>query len=197
MKRLLIILTFLLLPTLPLIAQTSVCKVGSIAFKCPSKYYREVKVEHPTLRLFEYKDSKGKLYFYMVDPSHKFDPTTVIKSIPGLNESFQWKTETDPLVMDLGTKYKFDLVGLFGLSDRHFVEIKSFTFHVNNKRIILGYITDLSEDADLNLKLFRKGAGFSDNASGCNQVVTALNSVTHEFKDTEVGCELSAFGPAN
>jgi hypothetical protein len=196
MKQLVILSAVILLSTLPLIGQKGVCKVGSVDFKCPSKYYPEVQVSNPTIRLFKYRDGGGKLYFFMAYPTGDFDPAAVSKLIPGLGGPFEWKTETDALVMDLGTKYKFDLRALLGLSDKKLIEVKSFTFIVNDKKIILGYVSDWSEDPESNRAAFRAGKGIGDNASACNQVVTALNSVTHEFREDEQGCTLTALAPS-
>lgn len=196
MKQLQILIAIISLSALTLVGQTSVCKVGSVDFKCPSKYYPEIKVNDPTVRLFKYKDGGDKVYFFMADPTSNFDPTGLSKLIPGWSGPFEWKSEKDPLVMDLGTKYKFDLVALLGLSGKQLIEIKSFSFDFNKKKIILGYVSDWSEGPETNRAAFRAGIGLGDNASACNQVVTALNSVTHEFREHEQGCTLTAFSPA-
>lgn len=196
MKQIQILIAIILSSALTLFGQTSLCKVGSVEFKCPSKYYPEIKVNDPTVRLFKYKDGGDKVYFFMADPTSNFDPTVLSRLVPGWVGPFEWKSEKDPLVMDLGTKYKFDLVALLGLSDKQLIEIKSFSFDVNKRKIILGYVSDLSEGPETNRAGFRRGTGQSDNASACNQVVTALNSVTHEFREYEQGCTLTGFGPA-
>ena len=178
--------------------QKGVCKVGSINFRCPSpKYYPEVKINDPKIRLFKYRDGEDKVYFFMADSESSAEPTVLTKLVPGWNESFEWEPEKNPLVMDLNTKYKFDLVAVFGLSDKRLIEIKTFAFAVNDKKFILGYISDWSEDPAANRAVFRAGTGISDNASACNEVVTALNSVTHEFKERDQGCTLTTLGPAN
>ena len=42
--------------------------------------------------------------------------------------------------------------------------------------------------------MFEVGKGFADNAPGCNAVVTALNSVTKEFKTPNQYCFFSTLG---
>src|SRR5690349_7226830 len=116
MKQLVLLAAVILLSTFTLIGQNGVCKIGSVVFKCPSKYYPEVQLHDPTIRLFKYKDGDDKVYFVMADHARNFDPAVVSKFIPGLGGPFEWKAESNPVLMDLGTKYKFDLVALLGLS---------------------------------------------------------------------------------
>src|SRR3954467_10579727 len=116
MKKLPKLTAFILLTVTAVIGQKNTCKVGSVDFRCPSpKYYPEIKVSDPLVRVFKYKDGDDKVYFFMADSAGRFDPTSLSKLIPGLAGTFEWKSEADPLVMELGTKYKFDLVALLGL----------------------------------------------------------------------------------
>lgn len=191
MARLLILIAIVAFSAPTLLAQKKICKVGSIEFQCPSKYYPEIKVNDPTVRIFEYKDGDGKVYFFMADPARKITSSVLSELIPGLKGPFKWKAESDPLIMDLGTKYKFDLVAELGLSDQQLVEVKTFIFDVKGMKVVLGYLADWSEGPKYNRALFDAGKGFGDNASACNQVVTALNSITHEFRASDAGCTLS------
>ncbi|MFT3744459.1 MAG: hypothetical protein QM785_09190 [Pyrinomonadaceae bacterium] len=144
------------------------------------------------MRLFKYKDGADKVYFFMVDSASGFDLKLITNLIPGWGGTFEWKPEKQPLVMDLDTKYKFELVAFLGLSNSRLIEIKSFTFDVDKKKIQLGYVSDWSAGPESNRAAFRAGIGIGDNASACNQVVTALNSVTREFREKEQGCTLTA-----
>jgi hypothetical protein len=71
------------------------------------------------------------------------------------------------------------------------VEVKAFRFKVNDKRFVLGYISDWSERQSSNLKRFKTAEPIGDSAEGCNMVMTLLNSVTKEFADKDLGCTLS------
>lgn len=197
MKNLLICFAIVFLSAFALFGQTKTCKVGTVNFKCPSEYYPEIKTNDSRVRLFKYKDGGGKVYFFMVDSASNFDLKLITNLIPGWGDTFEWKLEKQPLVMDLNTKYKFRLVALLGLSDSRLIEIKSFTFDVGKKKIQLGYVSDWSAGSERDRASFRSGIGIGDNASACNQVVTALNSVTREFRETEQGCTLTALSSPN
>jgi hypothetical protein len=118
----------------------------------------------------------------------------VLGDLKAKNEQFSWRSVENPLVMGTNTKYKYDLVSSMGISASYLVEIKGFVFQINKQKFVLGYVSDWSEDGPTNRRRFDVGKGFADNAAGCNAVVTALNSVTKEFKEAKQYCFLSALG---
>jgi hypothetical protein len=201
MKILLATTVIILLGT-TIFAQGRSCAIGSVRFACPSKYFKEVSAGNAETRTFKYKEAGTGLYFFMSVPKTAFKPgtvgETVIKVDPKFSkEKFEWKPVIDPLVMDMETKYKYDLVASMGLSKSKLLEVKGFIFAVKGKSIVLGYVSDWSEDPAIDRITYKVGKGFADNAPGCNAVVTALNSVTKEFRQREQGCFLTGLAAPN
>ncbi|MEJ7623283.1 MAG: hypothetical protein WKF34_04775 [Pyrinomonadaceae bacterium] len=173
--------------------QSPDCSVAGINFACPSKEFQEVRSTDASMRIYRYAKDGNTLFFFITAPSAKFDPARVGKlvlaSYPKSKRGvLSWKNVTKPLVMSIKAKYAFDLRSTFGMSRNLLLEMKSFAFKVNGKRFVLGYASDLTEDLATNRRLFKEGKGFSDNASGCNEVVTVLNSVTMEFETKDQYC---------
>ena len=180
-------------------AFSQMCKVGATDFKCP-EYFKAVKVSDPSISVFKYTESGNPLYFFIADPAAAYSAEAVGKAVLGLSSpsatpDVKWKEVTDPLVMSTRTKYKYKLTALMGLSSEKFVEVKSFAFDLKGSKLVLGYVSDWSEDGiGTNQRRFAAGKGFADNASGCNAVVTILNSITREFKEPRQYCYLSGLG---
>jgi len=179
-------------------AQESNCAIHDVMLDCPSEYFKEVKVDDKETRIYKYAGKGKDMFFFATVPSKVFDAhkigDLVLKSSSTNSKPLEWKVEKDPLIMSTRTKYKYDLVASLGLSSSKLLEVKGFVFAIDGKKVVLGYVSDLSEDNNTNQRRFKAGQGYSDNASGCNAVVTALNSVTKEFKDKNQYCFLSAFG---
>jgi len=174
------------------------CSIGSTHFPCP-EYFKEVKVSDPTTRLYKYTEKGNNLFFFTSVPQHSFDPAKVgelvLTSYRQLrNERLKWKPVNDPFVMSTDTKHKYQLVAAMGLGSSLFLEVKAFLFEVGGKKFVLGYVSDWSENEVTNRRRFEVGKGFADNAAGCNAVVTALNSVTQEFKTPKQYCFFSVLG---
>jgi hypothetical protein len=179
------------------IAQRPTCSVNGVAFECPSKYFKEIKVDSSEIKLFKYTDKDAALFFFMSAPSASFDLHALGKLIlhtypKGADQMIEWKSERNPLVMEMQTKYKYDLDVTLGLTETKLFEVKAFNFTVKGKKIVIGYVLDDSETPAVNRELFKAGEGTSDNAAGCNAVATALNSLTREFREKEQGCTLTA-----
>ena len=179
-------------------AQTPGCKIGDVNFACPSEYFKQVKSADPRTRIFKYSGEANQMYFFMSVPSGPFDAAhigeLVLANYPNSKgEKFSWKRNDDPMVMNTKTKYKFDLLASVGLTDSFLFEVKSFGFSIGKKNFVLGYVSDISEDPTTNRRVFSTLDGFGDNAPGCNAVVTALNSVTKEFKGKKQYCFLTGF----
>lgn len=179
-------------------AQRPGCAIAGIKLDCPSNYFKEVKTTDPKTRIFRYSEKENRLYLFYSVPEGVFDPARIGQLVLGTypnskGEQFAWKTLDNPLVMDTRTNYKYDFSSSIGLSDRFLFEVKSFAFDVEGKKLVLGYVTDYSEDTATNKQMFEKQIGFGDNAPGCNAVVTALNSVTKEFKEKAQYCSLTVF----
>ncbi len=172
------------------------CEIGEMRFECPSEYFKAIESRNSETRIFKYMGAGNNLFFFMSVPNGSFDPAMigglVQKAYPtATTEHFEWITEADPLVMNTDTKQKYDLVASLGLSETRLWEVKGFKFKINGKQIVLGYLSDWTEDGVTNKRRFQQAKGFADNAAACNAVVTALNSVTHEFKEPKQYCSLS------
>lgn len=137
------------------------------------------------------------MVFYIAAPNGEFDQAKVGKSIAqaisSKNDKFSWKRLSDVFEMDTKTKYKYHLVSFLGLSDEMLVEIKAFIFNIRGKKLVLGYLYDWSDSKRENIRTFEKGNSLGGSGPGCNAVVTALNSVTKEFKEKEQYCTLQTF----
>lgn len=183
-------------------AQRLACATNGVSFDCPSKYFKEIKVSSNEVRLFKYTDKDAALFFFMSAPSATFDVETlgelVLRTYPkAANQKFEWKPERNPLVMEMPSKYKYDLNVVLGLTETKLFEVKAFQFTVNKRKIVLGYVSDESESPSINRAVFKAGEGVSDSAAGCYAVATALNSVTKEFREKDQGCTLTALAPGD
>lgn len=189
---------FLLIFTGLGLAQRPRCSVGTTRFDCPD-YFMELKGDDNSLRIFKYKEAGNNLYFFAFDSSTSFDVAKVGEAIKSYYpktavQELTWKTVKDPLTMDTKTKYKYDLIASMALGATTLFEVKGFVFQLADKKVVLGYISDWTEDVNTNRRRFQNGKGFADNAAGCNAVVSVLNSITKEFKDPKQYCFLSAIG---
>ncbi|MGD9562970.1 MAG: hypothetical protein AB7F88_12775 [Pyrinomonadaceae bacterium] len=184
---------------LPILGQkTSSCRIGTTAFSCPQGFVKLPDVD-AEIRLFRLKESDDPLFVFVAVPSGGFVDTPIKKAIEkhfsGVSsDEFQWKLVKNPLVMDINTKYERTFVASFGYWDRYLLELKYFTFSVKDKKIHIGYASNIGEAPWLNKALFEKGEGVSDTAVGCNAVATLLNSITKEFKEKGQNCTISAIG---
>lgn len=171
------------------------CRIGTTTFSCPEGFVKLPNV-NPETRLFRSKAKDEPLYLFVAIPSGDFVDLALKKALEkyyvgGSNKSFQWRTIKNPLTMDVDTKYESNVAASFGFWDKHLLELKYFTFSVNGKNILIGYVADWGEEPWLNKRLFEKGEGIGDTAVGCNAVVTLLNSITKEFKERQQYCSLS------
>lgn len=182
--------------------QRSTCVIGTTKFKCPENF-KEVKSQDSSIRIFKHREAGDDLYFFISVLSGEFDPMIAGKSVlsvfPNIDvDKFKWKTVAEPLVMNVTTKYQFKTMASMGIGPSMLVEVKGFVFDIKGKKIVMGYVSDWSEAyPEINNRLFEKGKAFGDNARGCNAVVTALNSITREFKEKKQYCSLTAFGAPN
>lgn len=194
--KILIATALVILAGSSIFSQGRSCAVGGVRFTCPSKYFKEISTGKGDTRIFKYKEAGNELYFFMSVPDRAFNPEVVggivIKTYPNSSkENFEWKPVIDPWVMEMETKYKYEVVASMGISKTKLFEVKGFVFVLNGRNIVLGYVSDWSEDPTIDRILYQTGKGFGDNAPGCNAVMTALNSVTKEFREREQRCSLS------
>lgn len=177
------------------------CQAGGIPFACP-EYFNEVKTTDPTIRLFEYKEKDSGLFFFVRVSSDPFSPNAVTNALLAngsiaKGQKFDWKSITNPLVMQMKTNHKYDLTASFGLSSSLLVEVKGFGFAVSGNKFVLGYLSDWTQDPAANRLAFDTGRGKGDHAAGCNAVVSVLNSVTKEFPDARQYCYFSALSASS
>jgi hypothetical protein len=187
------IITILLVS--PIFAQRNTCSIGTTRFACPSNF-EALATTDKSIRIFKSTESDGDLYFFVSEPTGAFDAAKVGEALRARysnlsTDGFRWKPVPDPFVMSTRTKYKYDVMASLGLSGPVLVEVKGFVFDIKGKKLVLGYVSDLSENERLNQRLFDKAQGIGDNAVGCNVVVTTLNSITKEFKEAKQYCYLT------
>lgn len=95
--------------------------------------------------------------------------------------------------MNMKTKYEPKVFASLGISGEYLLEFKAYVFELKDKKVILGYVSNESDSKKIDEILFNKGNSLGDNAAGCNAVVTALNSITKEFKEKDQYCFLTGF----
>ncbi|MBX3291231.1 MAG: hypothetical protein KF855_18140 [Acidobacteria bacterium] len=148
------------------------------------------------MALFKYKEDL-ELYFFVHSKGRDFEPSDIemtVKKIFGLetDDTVEWNIISEPFTMGMRTKYRPMVRASYGLSSNKLLEVKGFIFEFNGKDFVAGYISDWSNDPQTNREKFRSGQAAGDNAAGCNAVVTAFNSVSHEFKEKSQHCYLTA-----
>ncbi len=171
------------------------CSVSGINFACPSKYFPEVKIGDKQTRIFKYRERGDDLFFFISVPAGSFEPAEVARlayAKAPTAAQFDWMVETEPFLMDFETSHRPEISVWLGLNETKLLEVKAFHFDIGKRKFVLGYLSDLTEDQRTNAARFKAAKGFADNAAGCNEVMTILNSVTKEFKDKDQGCTLTA-----
>lgn len=177
------------------------CSIGTTRFLCPSGQKKLKDVDN-TIRIFKDSQDGEDRYFFIaildgVSTDSKIRSAIADYYLGSNSGRLEWKKVDDPLVMSMKTKYVPKISSQFGLLSENLIEIKTFIFDFNNKRILIGYADNFLDEVGTNRKRFQAGKGFSDNAASCNDVVTTLNSITKEFKEKDQYCFLSALAPSN
>ena len=116
----------------------AVCKIGTTTFDCPAGFLKLPDVD-ATTRLFQSKDKDNPLKLFVAVSAGDFVDSVLRQthersySIPA-SERFEWKTVTNPLTMDVETKYKHRVIASLGFWNKHLLEMKSFIFSVKAAR---------------------------------------------------------------
>lgn len=171
-------------------AAAAACDIGTLRFACPEDFVRLPDVDDTT-RLFRFQYKTTVVYFFISVPVAKFDEMIVANSIGRQYSNgaspFRWKKMKDPLMMGMKTRYEKKVASLLGYDGYYLINVKSASFKVDDKNIVLGYAWDSGEKLDKQQK-FARAEELGDQGIGCNAVVSTLNSITKEFPQARQYC---------
>jgi hypothetical protein len=170
------------------------CAVKGFLFDCPEDFVKEDTISSESI-IFK-GDSDNLVTYLFISTSIGFaDKDKVVKKIAenfGSTESkkLQLKDITEPLLMDLDSKYKKSENSFFGFDGKILLNFVNRQFSYKGKKIYIGYAYKL-DDTDAKAEFENPSSG--ENAVGCNAVASLINSITKEKKDKEQYCTLTAF----
>ncbi len=170
----------------------TVCEVGSIKFTCPEDFEKLPNVD-PTTSLFKFQYKDIVLYFFVANPSGKFERDAVMNAIAGYYPGgsalpFRWKEIKDSLHMSMRTQQEKEVDSWLGYDGTHLINMKSSKFKLDGKNVVFGYAWDWGPKVSGKQDKFKKADDLGDQAIGCNTVASTLNSLTKEFPQYRQYC---------
>lgn len=195
-------LALILLFGIPVVAQpkpATICEVGNIKFSCPEDFEKLPNVD-PTTSLFKFQYKDILVYFFVANPSGKFDQNVVMNSIAGYYPGgaaapFKWKGIKENQMGRLGTAHEKELGAWTGFDGTHLIHLRTASFKHQDQNVVFGYAWDWGSKAENKPEKFKKGADLGDQSFGCNAVASTWNSVTREFAQARQYCYST--GPVN
>ncbi len=182
------------LASVPAYAQPkqAACEVGSIKFTCPEDFEKLPNVD-PTTSLFKFQYKDTVLYFFVANPSGKFDHNLVMNAVTGFYPGgtvapFRWKEMKDSPMMSMRGQHEKQVGSWLGYDGTHLINLKSAHFKLDDKNVIFGYAWDWGSKVSNKQSQFKKADDLGDQAIGCNTVATTLNSLTKEFPQFRQYC---------
>lgn len=180
-------------------AKNAVCEAGNLKFTCPEDFEKLPNIDATTsLFKFQYKDTL--VYFFVANPSGKFDQTSVMNGIAtyypgGVAAPFRWKNMKEPLMMSMRTLHEREVGSWIGYDGTHLLTLRTAAFKINDQNVVFGYAWEAGSKVDNKESKFKKASDIGDQSFGCNAMATTLNSVTREFPQGRQYC--FSTGPGN
>lgn len=167
------------------------CAIGETRFRCPDGFVPEGAIDSKT-KLFRGNGEGARLRVFVSMPLEGFDETLVRAKVarslaPDSTKEFEWRT-MEPLLMNIESKYESESATSLGFDGSTIVNFIRREFKFGEKRIVVGYGYVFKTGATA--KEFNEALG-GDNAVGCNEIATILNSITREHKDARQYCFLT------
>jgi len=177
------------------VTKKPVCRTESTIFRCSEDFLMDEAVDKNTV-LLKGTGEYSAVYLFVSTPGDNFDEDKVKNRIAkklslGETKEFTWR-DLGPGLMDLESSFEKtqkSSVGFDGTSLIHFI---SRQFNFKNRNIIVGYGY---RPVDVATKPQFEGWLGGDQAMGCNEIATIVNSITKEFKEAEQYCTLTIAVP--
>lgn len=175
------------------------CEIGAVKFSCPEDFEKLPNVD-PTTSLFKFQYKDTLVYFFVANPSGKFDQNVVMSAIAGyypggITPPFKWKGIKENLMMRMGTMHEKELAAWTGFDGTNLVHLRTASFKHQNQSVVFGYAWELGNKVGNKADKFKKGADLGDQSFGCNALASTWNSLTREFAQPRQYCY--AVGPIN
>jgi len=172
-------------------ASNAGCAIGETRFRCPDGFVSEGAIDSKT-KLFRGSGEGARLRVFVSMPLEGFDETLVRAKVarslvPESTKEFEWRT-MEPLLMNIESKFESESATALGFDGSTIVNFIRREFRFGEKRIVVGYGYVFRTAATQ--KEFNEALG-GDNAVGCNEIATILNSITREHKDARQYCFLT------